>query len=57
MAYSESLAQRIRGALARKRSIEEKKMFGGLGFLLKGNMLAGIHRCSSGSAQIRRKWL
>jgi len=46
MAFSESLAQRIRDALARKRNIEEKKMFGGVGFLLKGNMLVGVWKNS-----------
>jgi hypothetical protein len=39
MAYDESLAQRIRGTLARKKGIEEKKMFGGVCFLLKANIL------------------
>lgn len=42
MAYDESLAVRIRDALARKRGIDEKKMFGGVGFLLNGNLLVGI---------------
>src|ERR1700682_6344527 len=42
MAYDESLAGRIRKALARKKGIEEKKMFGGIGFLLNGNMLVGV---------------
>lgn len=42
MAYSESLAGRIRDALARRLHIEEKKMFGGVGFLLHGNMLVGV---------------
>jgi len=42
MAFSESLAARIRNALARKKNIEEKKMFGGIGFLLNGNMLVGV---------------
>ncbi len=42
MAFSESLAARIRDALARKKSIEEKKLFGGIGFLLNGNMLVGV---------------
>jgi TfoX/Sxy family transcriptional regulator of competence genes len=42
MAFSESLAARIRAALARKKNIEEKKMFGGIGFLLNGNMLVGV---------------
>jgi TfoX/Sxy family transcriptional regulator of competence genes len=42
MAFDENLAARIRTALARKKSIEEKKMFGGVGFLLNGNMLVGV---------------
>jgi TfoX/Sxy family transcriptional regulator of competence genes len=39
MAFVESLAQRIRDSLARKKNVEEKKMFGGIGFLLNGNVL------------------
>ena len=46
MAFSESLATRIRDALARKTNIEEKKMFGGVGFLLNGNMLVGVWKDS-----------
>lgn len=46
MAFSESLAGRIRDALARRRGIEEKKMFGGIGFLLNGNMLVGVWKDS-----------
>src|SRR5689334_16130180 len=46
MAYEESLAARIRDALARKKGIEEKKMFGGIGFLLHGNMLVGVWKDS-----------
>jgi TfoX/Sxy family transcriptional regulator of competence genes len=42
MAFDKTLAARIRDALARKRHIEEKKMFGGIGFLLSGNMLVGV---------------
>ena len=44
MAFSESLATRIRDALARKKGIEEKKMFGGVCFFLNGNMLVGVWR-------------
>src|SRR5205814_8454139 len=46
MALSESLAERIRDALARKKGIEEKKMFGGVGFLLNGNLLVGVWKDS-----------
>ena len=46
MAFSEALAERIRQALARRKSVEEKKMFGGVGFLLNGNMLVGVWKDS-----------
>lgn len=42
MAFDESLAGRIRDALALKKNIEEKKMFGCICFLLNGNALAGV---------------
>lgn len=38
MAYDEDLADRIRELVARERSLDEKKMFGGLAFLVNGNM-------------------
>lgn len=46
MAFSESLAARIRDALARRRNIVERKMFGCLCFLLNGNALAGFWKNS-----------
>src|SRR5437870_7111652 len=46
MAFNESLAARIRTAVARRKDIEEKKMFGGIGFLLNGNMLVGVWKDS-----------
>lgn len=46
MAFSESLAQRIRAALSRKKGIVEKKMFGGIGFLLNGNLVVGVWKDS-----------
>lgn len=46
MAFSESLANRTRDALARIRGISEKKMFGGVGFLLNGNLLVGVWKHS-----------
>src|SRR5262245_35882128 len=42
MAFNEALAERIRQELARRKNIEEKKMFGGIGFLLNGNLLVGV---------------
>lgn len=41
MPYDETLANKIRDGLKNKRNITEKKMFGGLCFLLNGNMLCG----------------
>lgn len=46
MAFSKSLAQRIRDALARRPGIVEKKMFGGVAFLLNGNLLVGVWKDS-----------
>ena len=38
MAYDEDLANRLREALAGEDGVVEKKMFGGLAFLVGGNM-------------------
>src|ERR1700740_304525 len=38
MAYDEDLAYRIRELIAAERGVEEKRMFGGLAFLINGNM-------------------
>jgi TfoX/Sxy family transcriptional regulator of competence genes len=46
MAFSEPLAERVRQALAQKRNVEEKRMFGGVGFLLNGNLLVGVRKDS-----------
>ena len=46
MAFSETLAARFRDRLARRKGIEEKKMFGGIGFLLNGNLLVGVRKDS-----------
>ena len=42
MPYDESVAQRIRSALADRDELAEKKMFGGICFLLDGNMCCGV---------------
>jgi TfoX/Sxy family transcriptional regulator of competence genes len=46
MAFDEVLAERIRQRLARKKGVDEKKMFGGIGFLLNGNLLVGVWKDS-----------
>jgi TfoX/Sxy family transcriptional regulator of competence genes len=42
MAYDEGLAERIRGILEDRGAVSERRMFGGLAFLLHGNMTVGI---------------
>ena len=42
MAYYETLAARVRKALARYKAVSEIKMFGGLCFTLHGNMCCGM---------------
>ena len=42
MAYDEGLAQRIREVLGERPGLVEKKMFGGIGFMLQGNMACGV---------------
>jgi hypothetical protein len=44
MAYDEGLAQRIRETLGDRPGLEEKKMFGGVGFMLHGNMACGVNK-------------
>ena len=42
MAFDEALAGRIRRRLARRKNVEEKKMFGCVCFFINGNVLAGV---------------
>ncbi len=44
MPYDEMLAVRIRAFLGPPPELEEKKMFGGVGFLVNGNMACGVHK-------------
>jgi TfoX/Sxy family transcriptional regulator of competence genes len=44
MAYDEKLAERIRTALGKRKGVQEKQMFGGIAFLLNGNMCVGVHQ-------------
>ena len=44
MAYHETLAQRVRAALMAQPQVEEKKMMGGLTFMVNGKMCVGILR-------------
>ncbi len=42
MAYDEALAQRVRATVRTKRGVTERKMFGGIAFMLRGHMFVGI---------------
>ena len=43
MAFNEQLAREVRKQLGRQAGLAEKKMFGGLAFLINGNMSVGVH--------------
>lgn len=42
MAYDEALAQRVREVLAPRERLSEREMFGGIAFMLAGNMACGV---------------
>lgn len=44
MAYDETLATRIEDHIGDHPQVTSKKMFGGVGFMLQGNMAVGIHK-------------
>ena len=44
MAYDEALAERIRAAVSNEAGVRERKMFGGLAFLLNGNLAVGAYK-------------
>ncbi len=43
MAYDEQLAARVRALLADRTDVTEQKMFGGLTFMVGGNMCCGVN--------------
>jgi TfoX N-terminal domain len=44
MAFDAGLAARIRTHLGKRAAVTERTMFGGIIFLLQGNMCCGVHR-------------
>jgi hypothetical protein len=42
VAYDEGLAERVRDLLSVRQGFSERKMFGGIGFMLSGNMACGV---------------
>ena len=60
MAYSESLAQQVRAILATdlpphvfEEEVEEKKMFGGLAFMVRGKMIVTVSSRSQELVMVR----
>lgn len=44
MSFDDQLAERLRRMLGHRSHVSERRMFGGICFLLYGNMLCGVHR-------------
>lgn len=44
MPYDERLAARVRGLMAGRPGVEERKMFGGVGFTVGGNVAVAVQR-------------
>jgi hypothetical protein len=44
MSYDESLAKRIDDLTKGKKGFSHKEMFGGIAYLLNGNMCVGVHK-------------
>ena len=44
MAFDEGLAELMRDDLSDQQGITERKMFGGLCFMMNGNMVCGVHK-------------
>jgi len=42
MAYDEAVATRVRDALGNTPMVVEKRMFGGIAFMIRGNMCCGV---------------
>lgn len=42
MPYSEALAERVRRVIGQRRDMEEKRLFGGLGIMLRGNLCVAV---------------
>ncbi len=42
MAYNECLAERVRGILTKHPTLAERRMFGGISFMLQGNFCCGV---------------
>ena len=65
MAYDEKLAERLGNLVKNRKGFSQKKMFGGIAFMLNGNMCFGIHNDSlvirtdeeSAKGSLKRKYV
>ena len=44
MAYDEVLARRIEKLMKKKEGFSKREMFGGIGYMINGNMCLGVHK-------------
>jgi len=54
MAYDAGLAELMRGELVDTPGVTDKKMFGGLCFMLNGHMICGVHK-DGGMARVGKQ--
>jgi TfoX/Sxy family transcriptional regulator of competence genes len=53
MAYDEALVQQVRELLAEEPHVEEKKMFGSIGFMVNGKLCLGVGEHKGFSMMVR----
>ena len=51
MAYDEQTAARFRFALGKRKGLSEKRMMGGICFLINGNMVGGVDKTKAGASR------
>ncbi len=44
VAHDDAVVDRVRQVLKRRKGISERKMFGGIAFMLSGNMVCGVNK-------------
>ena len=57
MAYNEELTRRVRAALTGVRAVEEKRMFGGVAFMMQGVLFVIVTVVTAVVFRTHRKWV
>jgi hypothetical protein len=57
VAYNEELAERVRSSLADRTDVEERKMFGGLSFMVAGQMCCGVLKNDLADPEVLQTWV